>query len=89
MEEKLHNITLENRKKLSATLCSEVISFDENEVVLVSGGAQIVVKGKMLTVDEVSKTSGDVVVSGESIDSIVYQKGREKSKEGIFRRILK
>lgn len=89
MDEKTHNITLEDRKRLSITLCSEVLSFNENEVTLITESEQIIVKGKMLKVEEVSKTSGNVIVAGESIDSIVYMKGRAKSKEGIFGRLLK
>lgn len=89
MDERAHNIILENRERLTITLCSEVLSFNENEVIVIAEGGQIVVKGKMLKVEEVSKTSGNVIVAGENIDSIVYMKGRAKSKEGIFGRLLK
>ncbi len=89
MDEKIHNVMLEDRKRLAITLCSEVLSFDENEVIIMAEGEQIVVKGKKLKVEEVSKTSGNVIVTGESIDSIVYMKGKAKSKEGIFGRLLK
>ena len=89
MEEKIHNLILENRTRLSVSSCSEVVSFNENEVNLVAEGSLVTVKGINLKVEEVSKQSGEAVIVGESIDSIVYSKHLKGSKEGLLRRILK
>lgn len=89
MDERMHNITLENRKKLSVTACSEVVSFNEAEVNLIAGEDTLVIKGEGLRVEEVSKTSGDAVITGEVIDSITYSKGHRKNKEGVIRRMFK
>ena len=88
MEEKVHNLILNDRKKLNLTKCDEVLSFNENEVVLVCESFTLIVKGSNLKVEEVSRESGDCTLTGESIDSIVYTKSR-KSNEGFFRRIIK
>lgn len=88
MEER-HNIVLENREKLSASAVDEVISFNENEVNLLVNGCLLVIKGVNLRVEEVSKQSGEVVIEGESLDSVTYTKHAKGSKEGFLRRILK
>lgn len=89
MNEKIHNIVLEDRGKLSVTACSHVVSFNETEVVLVTDEDTLTVKGMNLKVEEVSKISGEVLITGEVIDSIVYSKGSRKNKEGMLRRMFK
>ena len=89
MEEKLHNLVLENREKLAVSCCSEVVSFNENEVNLITDSSRLVIKGVNLKVEEVSKETKRAVIVGESIDSIVYSKHMKGSKEGIIRRLLK
>ena len=87
--DQMHNIVLENRERLSVSAVSEVISFNESEVNLLINECALVIKGVNLKVEEVNKQSGDVVIEGESIDSIVYSKHTKRGKEGIIRRILK
>lgn len=89
MEERIHNLVLENRTKLSVSCTAEVVSFNENEVNLIDDNSLLVIKGEKLKVEEVSKQSGEAVITGESIDSIVYSKHVKGSKEGFIRRILK
>lgn len=89
MEEKMHCVNLEGRKRLHITMCSEVVSFNEEEVVLNLENEQLVITGGSLKVEEVSKSSGEVTVAAEIIDSIVYKKGRGKVKEGLVGRLFK
>lgn len=89
MDEKRHNITLEGRCRLYVTMCNEVVSFNETEVVLTAEDEMLVICGSNLRVEEVSKTSGDVVIAADVIDSIVYRKGRKKTREGLVGRIFK
>ncbi len=89
MDEKRHNITMEGRSRLNATMCSEVVSFNETEVVLIVENETLTICGENLRIEEVSKMSGDVCVAADVIDSIIYKKGRRKSKEGLVGRIFK
>lgn len=89
MEEKLHSLVLENREKLTVSCCNEVISFNENEVNLITDSSRLVIKGVNLKVEEVSKETKRAVIMGESIDSIVYSRHVKGSKESLIRRILK
>lgn len=89
MEERIHNITMEDRKKLTVTKCGEVVSFNEAEVLLNVEDDTLVISGVNLRIDEVSKNSGDAVITGDVIDSIIYRRGKKKSKESIVGRIFK
>ena len=89
MEEKKHSVILEDRKRLMISSCEEVISFNENEIVLCTNSATMIIKGNSLKVREVSGESGDVVIEGESIDSVVDTKGVKSKKEGLIGRIIK
>lgn len=89
MEEKTHSLILENRTRLSVSCCSEVVSFNDAEVNLITDGSLLTLRGINLKVEEVSKQSGEAVIVGESIDSITYSKHLKGSKEGLLRRMFK
>lgn len=89
MEERMHNIAIEMRKKVTVSLCEEVVSFNENEVVLVADGTGVVIKGSNMRVREVSSEVGDVRIEGDRIDSVQYTKSNTHRKEGFIGRILK
>ncbi len=89
MEEKIHNVVMEMRQKVTVSSCEEVVSFNENEVTLVADGCMMVIKGNNMRVREVSSEMGDVVIESERIDSIQYTKSSRSKKEGIIGRILK
>ena len=90
MEEKVHNIVIEERQKISVSAVSEVESFDENQIVLKVYGATLTIKGSALHVEELSVETGDATIKGDSIESLVYSKiDRDRSREGFFGRLLK
>ncbi len=89
MEEMVHTLTMEERKRLVITACDEIQSFNQNEVILISKGTGVNIKGVMLKVEEVSKGSGEAVITGERIDSIGYSDNVKMKGEGFFRRMLK
>ena len=73
MEEKMnirpHKLTLENRGAGTVTGIREVVSFDENQVVLDTDLGLLTVKGKDLHVSRLTLEKGEVDVSGK-IDSL-------------------
>lgn len=89
MEEKNHAIIIENRKRIAVSCCDEVISLNENEVVLFALESKIIIRGEGLGVEEVSKQSGEAVVTGDIIESVTYAKGHKKNSEGMLRRMFK
>ena len=83
-EQGLHGLTLQQRQKLSVTGVTEVISFDEETVVLQTHLGLLVVQGSGLQLKTLSVDGGQVAVDGQ-VASLVYQ---EQSKGGGWLRRL-
>ena len=67
-----HRLTLDERSSLSMTGVTEVVSFDENAVVLHTCLGTLVVQGQDLKLN-----GGNVAVTGK-IGSLVYEEPRGK-----------
>ena len=67
-----HSLNLKNRKKLTMTGVSEVISFDDASVVLHTGMGTLVVQGSELQLKTLTLEGGNVVVEGQ-VSSLVYE----------------
>ena len=89
LEECNGHITLENRKKMTLTGVEEVISFDDEKILLNTKLGALTIKGQNLKMNKLDVQNGDVMINGE-IYYIVYS-GKEikKEKEGIFARLFK
>lgn len=83
-EQGFHGLTLQQRQKLSVTGVTEVISFDEEAVVLQTHLGLLVVQGSGLQLKTLSVDGGQVAVDGQ-VASLVYQ---EQSKGGGWLRRL-
>lgn len=83
-EQGFHGLTLQQRQKLSVTGVTEVISFDEETVVLQTHLGLLVVQGTGLQLKTLSVDGGQVAVDGQ-VASLVYQ---EQSKGGGWLRRL-
>ncbi|MBE6572202.1 MAG: sporulation protein YabP [Ruminococcaceae bacterium] len=85
---KAHSISLKERKSMTLTGVSEIISFDESCVSLDVSDHQLNIYGSSLHIDSFSNDSGDVAVSG-IIDSIVYSgKTQASYRKGILKRLF-
>ncbi len=77
-EEKMelpHRLTLNERRQLALTGVSEVVSFDENTVVLRTGLGTLVIQGKDLQLKTLSLDGGQVAVDGQ-ISALHYEEAR-------------
>ena len=94
MEEKsgirAHACRLENRSAASLTGVREVVSFDENQVVVDTDMGLLTIKGKELHVSRLTLEKGEVDIEG-TIDSMVYSSNEalRKSGESLFTRLFK
>lgn len=77
LEEAKGNIILENRKKITLTGVVEVISFDDEKILLNTKLGQLTVKGSSLKMNKLDVQNGDVVIEGYVI-SLIY--GNKKNK---------
>ena len=79
-----HKLTLNERKSLTMTGVTEVISFDENAVVLSTEMGRMTVHGKQLQLRQLALDGGQVAVDG-LVCAIVYEENRPSG--GWLRRL--
>lgn len=66
-----HSLTLDNRQRAALTGISEVVAFDENQVVLRTDSGEIVLSGEGLHVTRLMLEDGQLAVEGK-VDSVFY-----------------
>lgn len=94
MEEKLnrrpHKLEISNRSLGNITGIQDVVSFDENQIVLDTDMGLLTIKGKSLHVSRLTLEKGEVDIEG-SFDSLVYSSNESyrKSGESLFGRLFK
>lgn len=76
-----NNVILENREHLSVSGVSEVISFDENEVLLVTSQGVLNVGGTELHVEKLNLEIGELSITGH-VEAMIYED--EDRKRGGF-----
>lgn len=78
-EENKGNILLENRQKMTLTGVLEVISFDDEKILLNTKLGNLTIKGANLKMNKLDVQNGDIIIIGD-ISYVVYS-GREMKKE--------
>lgn len=84
----MQNIILENRKKLTLTGIKDVLSFDDEIIVVESELGLLHIKGFDLKVNKISVETGDVVVDG-TIRAVEYSDKDISQKQGLMSKIFK
>ena len=79
-----HKLTLNGRKNLSLTGVTEVVSFDDMQIVLKTAMGILNVHGQNLQLKNLSLEGGQVAVDGE-IDALIYEQLRQERKWRLFR----
>ena len=72
-----HRLELDERHRLSVTGVSEVLSFDENEVIMNTTLGLLTVEGEQLHVEKLSLDIGELTLEG-TVDSLQYSRGGQK-----------
>lgn len=94
MEEKTslrpHKLIFQNRQAGSLTGIRDVVSFDENQVVLDTDMGLLHIKGKGLHISRLTLEKGEVDMDG-MVDSLTYTSNESfrKSGESLFNRLFK
>jgi len=85
-----HKLELHNREKGTVTGVLDVISFDENTIVLDTDMGLLTIKGKDLHVSRLSLEKGELDLEGRT-DSLVYSsnEGYRKSNQSLLSRLFK
>lgn len=77
----LQNIILENRNKLSVSGVKDVLSFDDQVVIMETELGLLTVKGENLKINKLSIDTSEVVVEGQ-IDSLGYSEQNKAKQDG-------
>ena len=70
-----HKLQLNERRQLTVTGVTEVVSFDESTVVLQTSLGTLIVQGQELQLKTLSLEGGQVAVDG-TVSSLVYEEPR-------------
>ena len=71
-----HKLSLNERRQLTMTGVTEVVSFEDSAVVLQTGLGTLVVQGRELQLNTLSLEGGQVEVDG-TISALVYEEPRQ------------
>ena len=77
----MQNLILENREKLTISGVNDVLSFDDQIVILETQLGLLTVKGENLRINKLSLDNEEVVVEGE-INNLIYSEKDSERKTG-------
>ena len=86
----IQNLIFENRGKLSISGVLDVLSFDDQVVIVETELGLLTVKGENLRINKLSIDTSEVIVEGD-ISSLTYSDSKtlEKSKGSLISKIFK
>ena len=85
---KINNIILEGRRKLSVLGVEDMDSFDESEAIIYTNMGLLEVKGSDIHMNKLNLESEEIVLEGE-FDSIAYiEEGASGKKKGFFAKLM-
>ena len=84
----IQNLILENREKLSISGVLDVLSFDDQIVILETELGMLTIKGEDLRINKLSLDTGDVVIEG-NINSVSYSEKEERKSGNLLGKIFK
>lgn len=85
----IQNLILENREKLSISGVIDVLSFDDQVVMIETELGLLTVKGEELRINKLSIDTSEVIVEGNISHLSYSEKNQEKSKGSLIGKIFK
>ena len=85
----IQNLVLENREKLSVSGVLDVLSFDDQVVVVETELGLLNVKGDNLRINKLSLDTSEVVVEGDIFSLNYSEKNLDKNSGSLFGKIFK
>ena len=81
VNKRTHKLILNNRRTCNLTGINDVLSFDENEIILETEQGMLMIKGNELHVNRLMLDKGEVDVDGR-IDSFTYSEQSNMAAKG-------
>lgn len=85
----LQNLVLENREKLTVSGVLDVLSFDDQIVIVETELGLLTVKGENLRINKLSLDTTEVIVEGEIFNLAYSENDIDKKNSGFFSKIFK
>ena len=85
----IQNLVLENRNRLNITGVLDVLSFDDQIIILETELGMLTVKGDNLRINKLSIDTSEVIVEGEIISLTYSTKDLDKKNESFLGKIFK
>lgn len=84
-----HNLVMENRRRLVLSGVREVEGFTETEVLLFTDMGQLTVKGNNLHVSQVNTDTGELIMSGDTVNSLVYSDKPRRTPNNFITKLFR
>lgn len=85
----IQNLVLENRNKLSISGTKDVLSFDDEVIIMETELGLLTIKGENLKINKLSIDTGDVIIEGE-VNNLGYNDHSKREQEkSILSKIFK
>lgn len=84
----LQNLILENREKLTISGVIDVLSFDDQIVIVETELGMLTVKGEDLRINKLSIDTQDIIIEG-NISSLSYSEKEENKNSSLLGKIFK
>lgn len=85
----IQNIVLENREKLSISGVLDVLSFDDQIIIVETELGLLTIKGEDLRINKLSIDTSETIVNGNIMQIAYSENTIEKKGEGLFSKIFK
>ena len=85
----VQNLILENRNRLNITGVLDVLSFDDQIIIVETELGMLTVKGDNLRINKLSIDASEVIVEGEVISLTYSNKDLDKKGESFLGKIFK
>ena len=85
----IQNLVLENREKLSISGVNDVLSFDDQVVIVETELGLLTIKGENLRINKLSIDTSEVVVEGEIYNLAYSENDINQKSNSIFSKIFK
>lgn len=85
----IQNIVLENREKLSISGVLDVLSFDDQIIIVETELGLLTIKGEDLRINKLSIDTSETIVNGNIMQIAYSENAMEKKGEGLFSKIFK
>ena len=85
----IQNLILESREKLNISGALDVLSFDDQIVIIQTHLGLLTIKGEDLRISKLNIDSEEVIVEGNIISMIYNDKNVDKKESGFLSKIFK